>query len=152
MLPCSMRLYGRRLQPSLVRTRRQLRDEPAAPLRRHQGTGTVRKEHEGVPEPRRSRSRQALQLREEPQRGIARQLQAGIIDKCGECHTSLLSLKAENLGNKPRFSFYPSFLICRSYLSSIFQKAKVFTRISFIFHILYHFTLIRSSFFPICTK
>lgn len=55
----------RPLQPSLVRTRRQLRDDPAAPPRRHQGTGTVRQEHEGVPEPRRSRSRQALQLCEE---------------------------------------------------------------------------------------
>ncbi len=32
---------------------RQLRDDPAHAPRRHQGPGTVRKEHEGVPEPRR---------------------------------------------------------------------------------------------------
>ena len=64
----------RPLQPPPLRTRRQLRDEPAHAPRRLQGTGTVRKEHEGVPEPRRSRSRQALQLREERERGIAGKL------------------------------------------------------------------------------
>ena len=60
----------RPLQPSPLRTRRQLRDEPAHAPRRHQGTRTVRKEHEGVPEPRRSRSCKALQLREERGCGI----------------------------------------------------------------------------------
>ena len=52
--------HHRHLQPPL-RDGRELRHEPVAPPRRHQGTGTVRKEHEGVPEHGRSRSRQALQ-------------------------------------------------------------------------------------------
>ena len=43
--------------------------------------GTLRQEHEGLREPRRSRSRKALQLCEEPPRGIARKLQAGISRK-----------------------------------------------------------------------